>query len=159
MRPSRSDIALALALLLSAAASSLSPGRAAEPAPAAETAIRAALEKWTADFNAGHAEKICDLFALDLRYDYRGQPERGYGDICALLHQSLADGTKHYAYSFTVKEILVADDLAVVRLSWTLRMRPRGSEGFAQSTESGIDIFRKRADGSWKIIRYIAYEE
>jgi ketosteroid isomerase-like protein len=99
------------------------------------------------------------LFALDLRYDYRGQPERGYGDICALLHRSLADGTKHYAYSFTVKEILVADDLAVVRLSWTLRMRSRGPQGFARSTESGMDIFRKQADGSWKIIRYIAYEE
>jgi ketosteroid isomerase-like protein len=159
MRLSRSDIALALALLLSTAANSLSLAHAAEPAQAPETAIRAALEKWTADFNAGDAEKICDLFALDLRYDYRGQPERDYGDICALLHRSLADGTKHYAYSFTVKEILVADDVAIVRLSWTLRMRSRGLEGFAQSTESGMDIFRKQTDGSWKIIRYIAYEE
>ena len=52
------------------------------------------LAQWMADFNAGDAEKICDLFALDLRYDYRGQPERRYGDICALLHRSLADGTK-----------------------------------------------------------------
>jgi ketosteroid isomerase-like protein len=161
MRLSCSEIALALALLLSAAANSLSPAPApaAEAEQAPETAIRDALEKWTADFNAGHEEKICDLFALDLRYDYRGHPERGYGDICTLLHRSLADRTKHYAYFFTIKEILMAGDLAIVRLSWTLRVGLRDPDGFGQSTESGMDIFRKQTDGSWKIIRYIAYEE
>ena len=37
----------------------------------AEKAIRDALTKWTADFNARDATRICDLFAPDLRYDFR----------------------------------------------------------------------------------------
>ncbi len=156
MRPSCSEVAFALALMLTAPGSLL-PGHAAEPGQGPEAAIRAALEKWTADFNAGNAEKICDLFAFDLQYDYRGQPERGYSDICSLLHRSLNDRTKRYAYSLNVKEILVAGDIAIVRLAWTLMIRSR--EGFAQSTESGMDIFRKQTDGSWRIIRYMAYEE
>ena len=28
-----------------------------------------------------------------------------------------------------------------------------------ESTEPGMDIFRRQSDGSWKIIRYLAYEE
>jgi steroid delta-isomerase len=72
----------------------------------------------------------------------------------------LEDGTKKYAYTLQIKEILVWGELAVVRLVWTLRMwsiNPPGS--FAQSIEPGMDIFRRQADGSWKIIRYLAYEE
>jgi ketosteroid isomerase-like protein len=158
MRPSCSGAGLALALMLSALGSQL-PGDAAEPEPAPAAAVRAALEQWTADFNAGNAGEICGLFAFDLRYDYRGQPERGYPDICNLLHRSLNDRSKQYAYALEIKEILVAGDFAIVRLVWTLGVRSNEAPGFVQSIESGMDIFRKQPDGSWKIIRYIAYEE
>ena len=57
----------------------------------AEAAIRAALSKWTQDFNAGKADAVCSLFARDLRYDFRGYPERDYDDICTRLRRSLAD--------------------------------------------------------------------
>src|SRR5262249_24074825 len=70
----------------------------------AEAAIREALLTWTKDFNARDTQKVCDLFAPDLRYDYRGHPERGFDDICALLHRSLQDRSKTYAYSPNIKE-------------------------------------------------------
>jgi steroid delta-isomerase len=111
-------------------------------------------------FQCGNAEEVCNLFSPELRYDFRGQSERNYKDICSLLHHSLEDGTKKYAYTLQIKEILVWGELAVVRLVWTLRMwsiNPPGS--FAESIEPGMDIFRRQADGSWKIIRYLAYEE
>jgi ketosteroid isomerase-like protein len=120
--------------------------------------IRAALLKWTADFNARNSRDICDLFAPDLRYDYRGQPERGYQDICELLQRSLRDPDKRYSYSPAIKEIIVAGDLAVVRLTWTLKIVGKGAPGESSSEETGLDVFRKQPDGSWKIIRYIAYE-
>jgi hypothetical protein len=47
----------------------------AQPAGEAETAIRNALSRWTSDFNARDSAHICDLFAKDLLYDYRGFPE------------------------------------------------------------------------------------
>jgi steroid delta-isomerase len=130
---------------------------AVQPAdPAAD--IRAALSNWTEDFNAGDKDKVCAIFAPDLRYDYRGFPERGFADICATLQRSLSDPAKHYAYTLTTKEILVAGDLAVVRLVWRLKVTSRGGRE-AISEEPGMDVFRRQPDGSWKIIRYIAYEK
>src|ERR1700736_6292815 len=109
-----------VAAIISIALGGLLPGAAAEPREAPEATIRAVLQKWTADFNAGNAEEVCNLFSPELRYDFRGQSERNYKDICSLLHHSLEDGTKKYAYTLQIKEILVWDELAVVRLVWTL---------------------------------------
>ncbi len=148
-------LAVALAILLGAAG--IEAAGAADAA--AETEIRAALDKWTADFNAKNERGICDLFAPELRYDYRGFPERDFEAICALLRRSLADTSKQYRYALKIKEILVSGDLAAVRLVWSLSVSGAGIKPGAASEEPGLDIFRKQADGNWRIIRYIAYEE
>jgi ketosteroid isomerase-like protein len=144
----------ALALSLAGLASTQIQAQTNEPA---ENEIRAALTQWTADFNARNSRVICDLFALDLRYDYQGFPERGYQDVCALLQRSLGDSNKRYSYSPAIKEIIVAGDIAVVRLAWTLTVRTEGDAGEVTITEPGMDVFRKQPGGSWKIIRYVAY--
>jgi ketosteroid isomerase-like protein len=124
----------------------------------AQADIRAALLKWTADFNARDLGAVCELFASDLRYDYQGLPERGYDDICKLLRQSLSEPGKRYSYAPPdIKSILVSGDLAVVRLTWTLKVRAEGAPQEVTSEEVGIDIFRKQPDGRWQIIRFIAY--
>jgi ketosteroid isomerase-like protein len=151
-------VVFALAMIFIAFSLVLS-GETAESGKAPESMIRAALEKWTADFNAGRVEEICGLFASELIYDYRGQPERNYRDICSLLHRSLDDRRKQYRYALEIKEILVSGEFAVVRLVWTLTIRANDASGSAQSTEPGMDLFRKQPDGSWKIIRFIAYEQ
>jgi ketosteroid isomerase-like protein len=122
----------------------------------AEAEIRAAFAKWTADFNAGRAEAVCSLFAADLRYDFRGFPERDFSDICGRLHRSLADQSKRYAYALDVREILISGSLAVVRLNWTLSVTLPNGE-VVTSVEPGMDVLRKEPDGRWQIIRYIAY--
>lgn len=126
-------------------------------AESAEEAIRSTLVQWTKDFNAGKADAVCQLFSPELRYDFRGYPERDYNDVCTLLHRSLADPSKRYVYSLDLREIIVSGDLAVVRLAWTLNVTlPNGQ--LVKSVEPGMDILRKSPDGQWKIIRYIAYE-
>ena len=50
-------------------------------------------------------------------------------------------------------------DLAAVRLIWMLNVKRPDQAVGTVSHEPGLDIFRKQADGSWKIIRYLAYEE
>lgn len=129
----------------------------ARAADDAEGAIRAALAKWTEDFNAGREHAVCDLFAPDLRYDFRGYPERDYRDICNRLRGSLRDESKKYAYSLDIREVVVAGDLAVVRLVWTLKAT-LGNGQEVTSVEPGMDVFRREPDGTWKIIRYMAYE-
>jgi uncharacterized protein (TIGR02246 family) len=120
--------------------------------------IADALTQWTAAFNAGDAEKTCALFSRELRADYRGQPERGYNGQCDILKRSLSDKTRRYSYALAIKEILVWNDVAVVRLTWTLTITPKDGNTIT-STEPGLDVFRKEADGRWRIVRYMAYEQ
>ena len=127
-------------------------------AQTAEDAIRATLQKWTSDFNSKNAADVCKLFAPELRYDFRGYPERGYDDICTLLNRSLRDESKRYAYALDIREIIVSGDLAVVRLTWTLTVTLPNGE-VVTTTEPGIDVLREGPDKQWKIIRYLAYEQ
>ncbi len=120
--------------------------------------ITDALVRWTVDFNAGDAEKICALFSRELRADYRGLPERGYDGQCDILKRSLSDTTRRYSYALAIKEIQVWNDVAVVRLTWTLTITPKDGKTIT-STEPGLDVFRKEADGRWRIVRYVAYEQ
>lgn len=129
----------------------------AQPTVGAETAVRDALLKWTIDFNTRNTSRICDLFAPDLVYDYRGFPERGYDALCGLLHRSLDDRTKKFTYFLDIKEIILSGDLAIVRLVWTLNVTSPGTKA-VESIEPGLDVFRRQPDGSWRIIRYVAYE-
>ena len=126
-------------------------------AESVEDTIRATFAQWTKDFNAGNADAVCRLFSPELRYDFRGYPERDYNDVCTLLHRSLADKSKRYAYALDIREIMVSGDLAVARLAWTLNVTlPSGQ--VVTSVEPGMDVLRKSPDGQWKIIRYVAYE-
>lgn len=148
----RSYAAAAFAIMFVFAA--MAPNAIAEDA-AAE--IRQALAQWTDDFNAGRTDKVCDLFAADVRADVRGAPERDHAAICDLLVSSLNDKTRHYTYAMDIKEILVFGDVAVVRLVWTLTIKLANGAS-VESVEPGMDIFKKQSDGSWQIIRYMAYE-
>jgi steroid delta-isomerase len=143
-------VATVIALLL------LAPVRLAA-AETAESEIRAALEQWTADFNARNADAACRIFSTELRYDFRGYPERGYADICNRMRRSLSDTSKTYAYALDIREIIVEGNLAIVRLVWTLTVTLANGQQVA-SVEPGMDVLRKGSDGAWKIIRYLAYE-
>jgi ketosteroid isomerase-like protein len=132
---------------------------AAEPADTVDqAAIRARLVQWTDDFNAGKVQDACDLFASDLRYDYRGLPERNYQDMCAGLRRALNDPAKHYSYGLAIKDIFVFGDMAAVRLVWTLTLTGAGAQPKV-SHEHGIDVFRRQPDGAWRIIRFVAYDD
>jgi uncharacterized protein (TIGR02246 family) len=135
----------------------LLPPRNAFADDSPEVAIRLVLAQWTQDFNGRNTEKACTLFAQDLRYDFRGYPERDYRDICDRMQRSLRDTSKTYSYDLDVREIIVSGDIAVVRLVWRLTVTLPNDQQVV-SVEPGMDVFRKEPDGAWKIIRYIAYE-
>jgi hypothetical protein len=81
MAPGRTLVFAAIALLLA-------PLAACGPVETAETEIRGALTQWMADFNEGKADKVCNLFAPDLKSDFRGQPERNFDELCAVAEIS-----------------------------------------------------------------------
>lgn len=119
------------------------------------TAIRARLDQWTKDFNAGRKDAACDLFSKDLLSDVRGQGEADYTRRCDLITKAIDDREKKFHYDVKIKEILSANDVVIVRLDWTLRVLPANPT----TVESGMDIFRKEKDGVWRIIRFMAYED
>ncbi len=73
------------------------------------------------------------------------------------MHRSLGDKTHRSHYTLDLREILVYGDIAVVRLIWTLEESKGNSTVTVRSLEPGMDIFQRQKDGSWKIIRYLAY--
>ena len=134
----------------------------ASPAAAqdAQSEIRTALTQWMEDFNARRAGKVCGLFAPDLVAQFRGQPERNYAGLCELLKRSLSDPERSYSYTLAIKEVIVFGDAAIVRLVWTLTVHRKDAPGGdITANEPGMDLFRRQTDGSWKIARYIAYED
>jgi steroid delta-isomerase len=139
-------IAAGLSLLLFAAAPALADDAAD---------IRARLEQWTDDFNQRRIEPVCDLFSKELLSTVRGQGDTDYATRCDILTRSLNDKAREYHYDLDLHEVIVEGDLAVVRLTWTLFITPLN----VTSVEPGIDVFRKEADGQWRIIRYLSYEE
>jgi steroid delta-isomerase len=121
-------------------------------------AIRAALIAWKDDFNSGRTDQVCALFAPTLRFDVRGAPpDRGYNEMCTQLRRALSDPARRYSYAVDIKEVLVSGDLAIVRLTWHSTVQVGASEP-VQGDEPGLDVFARQPDGSWKIIRYMAYE-
>jgi uncharacterized protein (TIGR02246 family) len=141
--------AFAIVLLVSSV-----PARAVDEGA---TAVRAELDAWTLAYNARQADKICGIFSEDLRYKFGEIQDRGYNDVCTALHRLLADKTHRSRYTLDLREILVYGDIAVVRLIWALDESKAGSNVTVRTLEPGMDIFQRQKDGSWKIIRYLAY--
>jgi steroid delta-isomerase len=143
--------ALLLCLLLVAV-----PAMAAEDS-SPEAAIRQALATWTEQFNARDTKGVCTLFAPGLRYNVQGLPtEQTYQDMCDRLYRALTGQEVRYHYRLDIQEIIVSGDIAVVRLVWYDTVSRPGVPDVV-TPEQGMDIFRRQDDGSWKIIRYIAY--
>jgi uncharacterized protein (TIGR02246 family) len=121
-----------------------------------EAAIVQRFQRWTAAFNARDSAGACDLFAPDLAYSIpeivRGTRETMCTNLAKMLARS--DIQLHYDNP-DIHEIIVAGDLAVVRLTWTLTARVNGATD--TTTEEGMDIFRRQPDGRWSIARYIAF--
>jgi ketosteroid isomerase-like protein len=120
--------------------------------------VRAALTRWRDDFNAGKVEPLCDIFAPDLVVTYRGTPDRGYAAFCRQLQTAVADPALDLRYDLEIEEIIPPGVLVVARVIWTLTSRVEGAEPEIQ-TERGMDIFRRQADGAWRIARFIAYDD
>ncbi|MDO9434469.1 nuclear transport factor 2 family protein [Hydrogenophaga sp.] len=121
-----------------------------------EAALRATLEQWRQDFNARRVERICDLFAPELRADVQDLPEQTYSMVCERLRRAMALTGESITMEMHIHDVYVSGASAVVRLTW--RSTTAGRDGRPQTEdEQGLDVFARQPDGSWKIHRYMAY--
>jgi len=127
----------------------------ADPA-ADEAAIRDRFAKWTSAFNAKDPAGVCDLFAPDLIYSLPEVVNGTQAQLCGNLANLFARSDLKLSYDLpAIHEMIVAGDVAVVRLTWTLTAEANGKKD--TTTEEGIDIFRRQPDGRWSIARFVAF--
>jgi len=121
-----------------------------------KAAIAERLERWTEAFNTHNVSGVCDLFAPDLVYTVPEVRDGTRKLLCSRLDALLAKpGLQLHYDNPEIREIIVAGDIAIVRLFWTLTAR-QGAEQDT-STEAGMDIFRREPDGTWSIARFISF--
>lgn len=143
--------AVVVALLCGLAASA--PADAASP----EDEIGARLKAWADAFNRRDVEATCELFAPDLQYDTRAASGGTRELICARLRRVLEDSSYTGTNRAEILDILVSGDMAAVRIVWTLTEERDGKT--VLSREPGLDVFRRGADGVWRIVRFMALVE
>ena len=133
----------------------LAPTAALAGGDADKAAITARLTEWTEAFNTRDASKTCDLFSGNLISTMRGRPDEGRDAVCRRIATALADHNISLRYVARIEEIILSGDLAVVRLIWSVTAG-RGAKTVAWE-EPGVDVFRRDADGKWRIFRFLAF--
>ncbi len=116
------------------------------------------LQRWPLEFNAKNIPAVCDLFAPDLIAVYPDAPDRNYKGMCNSLTTAIKSEDRNYQYELSkIEQIIVACDLAVVRLIWTLTVTDVNQTATEQIKERGMDVFKKQKDGQWRISISYAY--
>lgn len=116
------------------------------------------LQKWPEDFNAKNIKEVCGLFASDLIASYPGTADRNYEEMCRNLTATLTNSDKIFRYEAPkIEQIIIEGNMAVVRLIWTLRTATKNGSETELIKEKGLDVFKRQADGTWKIAISYAY--
>jgi steroid delta-isomerase len=144
---------LGIFLCLFAAGATATSARADPDADRA--AITERLQRWAAAFNARDASGVCDLFAPSLVSTVPGALDGSRDAVCTRLAALLAKPDLQLHYSPDIREIIVSGDIAVVRLFWTLTTQTGADRDV--SREAGMDIFERQPDGTWSIVRFLAF--
>jgi steroid delta-isomerase len=90
-----------------------------------------------------------------LRRTVPGALDGGRDAVYGRLATLLAKAGPQFHYSPDIHEIIVSGDIAVARLTWTLTVQ-QGDDRHS-GKEAGMDIFGRQHDGTWSIIRFLAF--
>ena len=115
-------------------------------------AIRAVLADFDALANAGDAAGIAELYAEDaIQMPPDAASRVGRGAILASMEETL--GANTLQLTSVVDEIEVAGDLACVLITWDESIMPNAGGDTEQMHGNWLVIFKRQADGSWKMWR------
>jgi uncharacterized protein (TIGR02246 family) len=134
----------------------------ASPADANEQADSAMFQRlfqnWTDAFNRKDLAASCNFFSKTVAADYKGVPHKNYKSICDSFKKTFAEKDRQYKYRFKLHDIHRSGDLATVRVTWYLNISKDG-KSISDTTDQGLDVFRKEKDGTWRIVNYLGYED
>jgi uncharacterized protein (TIGR02246 family) len=130
----------------------------AEPSSEADAAaIRSALENWLKASNSRDAEGMGKVWAADAVASVPGQIDADFNAIRAGEKNAATRTDISRTMSLEIEEIQVSGDLGFVRDTWTFTTKWTRTGEVTRAKLRGVEIWRRQADGSWKIIRSLSY--
>jgi len=111
---------------------------------------------WTDAFNNKDLKQTCALFANSVIANYQGVPPKNYGTICGGFNKVFQQKKRKYHYQFKLHHVYVRQNIAIARITWTLKIYKNGKV-ISKVQDEGIDVLQKNAKGEWEIIEYLAY--
>jgi ketosteroid isomerase-like protein len=134
-------------------------GQAQEAADSAGAvrSIRAALDGWVDAANRQDWQTAARVWAPDLVGWYPGQPDDTYAKEMERAANPKS-GRPKTRYEVKVEEVMVSGPLAVVRDIWRFTTAP-GTPDSLIAVVRGFEVWRRQADGHWKISRWISAPE
>lgn len=130
------------------------PAQKAAEAEATRAAVNAAGDAWAEAFKAGDLETIAASYAADaVAMPPDAKTETGREAVAATFEQLFAMGSTAES-SLTTDEIGIGYDWVFRRGHFTLVIAPEEGDP-ATSTGKFIEIWKKGADGTWRISRDI----
>lgn len=114
-----------------------------------ERAIRKLVDTWMAASREGDVTAVLDLMADDAIFMTAGREPFGK-EVFRASFEAL-DGTKMDGRS-EIRELEIAGDWAWIRNHIEISMTPTGSEPVRRAGYT-LTIFRKGADGRWRLFR------
>jgi uncharacterized protein (TIGR02246 family) len=130
------------------------PAQKAAEAEATRAEVQAAGDAWEAAFKAGDLETIAASYTADAVAMPPDAPmETGREAVAATFEQMFGMGSTEDS-SLTTDEIGVGDDWAFRRGHFTLVIKPEEGDPVTP-TGKFIEIWKKEADGTWRISRDI----
>ena len=125
---------------------------------AAESAIRAEIERGARGFMSANPDEILAHYARDVVLSYPGIPDQDYATLArgyADLRSRPADVRVTTVPTFD--ELLVSGDLAIVRLRWTTTIA-RGDSATTRHLKD-LQVWRREPNGRWMFIRGMHYRD
>ena len=121
----------------------------------ARTAIEAANAVSAAAVNAGDVTKMLTNYAADAVFMLPNAPAmRGHTEIEAGL-KAMMEGAAFSDMKFTTEDVMLSGDIAVETGSNEMTITPKGGKPMVDKGKY-ITIWKRQADGSWKVVRDIA---
>ena len=151
-------------LALLSAGASLGAQVPARSQAADSAAIRASIERGARGFERAQPDSILAHYARDIVLSYPGIPDQDYATLVRGYEELRARPANVRATTTpTFDEILVAGDLAVVRLRWTTTIRSAATATTAAVEGTrylrDLQVWRREANGDWRFIRGMHYRD
>lgn len=130
------------------------PGAKADTA-AIETAIKADEKKWSDEFQAKprSLDALIAHYAEDAYFVAPGvKPSNGMAEITKTYQEGLKDPNFNITFGADSVRVAESGDLAVARGRFTETFSDPTTKGPVSHQGSFVTVYKKQADGSWKVV-------